>query len=100
MEREQGQSVTATMPFLFAFVVLAAGAAGCASRAALPAAASTTELTSADVGEGNAPTPKVGKAHHALQAPPVESGARDTDAPKPPATKDGRHQRQIFGVDK
>ena len=65
---------------------------GCASRAAEPMApaVATTELSSAELGEKHAPTPKVGKAQHAERAL--------GDDEKTTSVKDGqRRSYEVFG---
>lgn len=71
---------------------------GCASQAAPPRIAantvSTTQLTSAEVGEKHAPTPKVGKADHVGKSHAAPSLGDD----KTVTTKDGEARSRSYEV--
>lgn len=73
-----------------ALVVLAGCASGGDHRAVAPIA--TTQLTSADIGQANAPTPRIGKAQHA-----VGDEQQDELEPKRPMRTDAPKKRGSFG---
>ncbi len=76
-------------------MAIALGVGGCASRAVQPVAVATNTLTSADVGEKHAPTPKVGKAEHVGTAKHAAPSLTDE---KTVTSKDGeRRSYEVFG---
>lgn len=71
-----------------AIALLLAGCGAGASRHVAGAPGATTQLTSAEIGEANAPTPRVGKAQH----------AQDDLDPKRPERRDAPKKGGVLGA--
>lgn len=76
---------SAIVAFALLSAAMTGGTTGCAARSSQPAApVSTTQVTSAEIGEANAPTPRTGKAHHA-------------SSPERPVRSDSQRRGDVFG---